>query len=228
MVWNIPADTQVPQVEGGNFLSFFGDGRSPAWENFALHDSEGSYAKEENACCFSIPVSYCEYTHACDFLLLQRLNVSRSFGLSILENHSCWFNCGTRGKVWESPGSAGFILWAPWIFITNPAAVHPGDRFESRHKRTRISQVWKCIISSPFFKSHFYAWEHKQTMADEACGEQRGKQAGPQSSLNVSQGSFSLFQSLNSSAVCFFWDRSWWKKYDNFSLTKNFDNCRRS
>lgn len=58
MVWNIPAETQVPQVEGGNFLSFFSDGRSFAGENFSLHDSEGSYTKEENEIIifFAIPV----------------------------------------------------------------------------------------------------------------------------------------------------------------------------
>lgn len=48
MVWNIPAETQVPQGEGGNFLSFLTDGRSPAWENCSLHHAEGGYAKEDN------------------------------------------------------------------------------------------------------------------------------------------------------------------------------------
>lgn len=191
MVWNIPAETEVPEVEGGNFLSFFWNGWSPAWENSSLHVSEGSYGKEVNElnpfCSYLCTLWIYTYIY---MALPMWFNVRHNFGDSIFENHNCWLNCGTRGNVWESPGSTGFILWAPWIFITNPVAVHPGDRFETWHKRTRISQVWKCIIFPPF-KSHFYAWEHKQNMAVEPCGEQRGKQVQPQCSLDVSQGAVS-------------------------------------
>lgn len=45
MVWNIPADTPVPQEEGGNFFS--SNGRNSTRENFSLDNSEGSDAKEE-------------------------------------------------------------------------------------------------------------------------------------------------------------------------------------
>lgn len=147
---------------------------------------------------FSIPEFCCEYTPTYNNTLPKWLNASHNFGLSNLKNHNCWLNCGTRGNVWELPCSTGFILWAPWILwwrsILEIAPSHDTNQQDSH----------KCgnVLFSPPFKSHFCAWEYKQNMADEACGEQRGKQVEPQSFLNVSQGSFSLFQSLKTWAVC--------------------------
>lgn len=98
--------------------------------------------------CFIVNIHMHAATHSQSDWMSAVILDSASF-----KNHICWLNCGTRGNVWESPGSTGFILWAPRIFITNPVAVHPGDRFESWHRRTRISQVWKCIIFSPHSKA---------------------------------------------------------------------------